>query len=134
MNENVVGIAPLGVAAKNAATGRAATAKAPTMAIVGVRMKMQLPLAQPEAYRSYCRQRADRAPHPRGDRRAGCHTYSWPCRSQGPRLFPRWRGVFYSASDPASDDMAQPGERVATGAYHDCTAHTQTRSRQGSGM
>ena len=44
MNENVVGIAPLGVGAKNAATGRAATAKAPTKAIVGVRMNMQLPL------------------------------------------------------------------------------------------
>lgn len=44
MNENVVGIAPLGVGAKNAATERAATATAPTMAVVGVRMTMQTPL------------------------------------------------------------------------------------------
>ena len=125
MNENVFWIAPVGVGAKNAATGRAATAKAPTMAVVGVRMNMQPPLRAAGAYRCVLEAARVPGPHPQGDRRAGCHTYSWPCRSQGPRLFPRWRGVFYSASNPASDDMARRGERVATEAYHDCTAHTQ---------
>ncbi len=66
MNENVVGIATVGVGAKNAATGRAATAKAPAMAVVGVRMSMQLPFAQPEAYGSYRRQRVCPAPIPKG--------------------------------------------------------------------
>ena len=65
-NENVVGIATVGVGAKNAATGRAATAKAPAMAVVGVRMSMQLPFAQPEAYGSYRRQRVCPAPIPKG--------------------------------------------------------------------